>query len=183
MGLLGSRPGMINGATGVRAAVIAPYVHEYGVSFLFYIIIAISIFQFLASFLSLAKLVRMVPRTVMVGFVCGLAVILALGQQLAFKYPGEDRWRDTTTCLWMLFVAACTVLAAVLIPMVPYVGKVFPPSMWGIIAAVVVEFAIVRPAGYGTPAIGDVADAGGSLPKLFFLDNRYDIPPLDWDAV
>jgi len=79
MGLLGSRPGMINGATGVRAAVIAPYVERYGVSFLFYIVLAISIFQFLASFLSLARLVRMVPRTVMIGFVCGLAIIMSLG--------------------------------------------------------------------------------------------------------
>jgi len=183
MGLLGSRPGMINGATGVRAAVIAPYVEEFGISFLFYIVVAISIFQFLASFLSLARLVRMVPRTVMVGFVCGLAIILALGQQLAFKYPGEDRWRDTTTSMWMLFVATCTVLATVFVPMIPYAGKVFPPSMWGIIAAIVVEFGIVRTAGYSTPSIGDVADAGGSFPTLFFLDDRYDIPPLNWDAV
>ena len=60
LSLFGSRPGMINGATGVRAAVIAPYVKQYGVAYLFYIVMAISAFQLLAGVFQLAKFVRMV---------------------------------------------------------------------------------------------------------------------------
>jgi SulP family sulfate permease len=41
----GSRPGMINGATGVRAATIAPYVEEHGVGMLFWIVLMISVYQ------------------------------------------------------------------------------------------------------------------------------------------
>lgn len=28
--VLGSRPGIVNGATGVRAAILAPYVYKHG---------------------------------------------------------------------------------------------------------------------------------------------------------
>lgn len=87
LSFFGSRPGMINGATGVRAAVIAPYVKQYGVSHLFYIVFIISVFQILAGFLKLAKFVRMVPRPVMIGFVNGLAIILTLGQVFQFEIP------------------------------------------------------------------------------------------------
>lgn len=87
LSLFGSRPGMINGATGVRAAVIAPYVDEYGIGHLFYIIFIISIFQLAAGFMKLAKFVRMVPRPVMIGFVNGLAIILTLGQVFQFQIP------------------------------------------------------------------------------------------------
>ena len=46
LSFFGSRPGMINGATGVRAAVIAPYVAKHGTAYLFYIVLMISIFRF-----------------------------------------------------------------------------------------------------------------------------------------
>ena len=51
----GSRPGMINGATGVRAAVIAPYVAKHGTAYLFYIVLMISIFQVLAGMLKIGQ--------------------------------------------------------------------------------------------------------------------------------
>jgi hypothetical protein len=41
----GSRPGMINGATGVRAATVAPFISEHGVGMLFWIVLMISVWQ------------------------------------------------------------------------------------------------------------------------------------------
>ena len=84
LSIFGSRPGMINGATGVRAAVLAPYVKQYGIGYLFWIVLVISFYQFVAGVFKLAKFVRMVPRPVMIGFVNGLATILTLGQVVQF---------------------------------------------------------------------------------------------------
>jgi len=43
--VFGSRPGMINGATGVRAATVAPFIKEHGVGMLFWIVLMISVWQ------------------------------------------------------------------------------------------------------------------------------------------
>ena len=85
LALFGSRPGMISGATGVRAAVLRPYVVQFGIGHLFYIVFVISIFQFAMGTLKLAKFVRLVPRPCMIGFVNGLALILAMGQVPQFN--------------------------------------------------------------------------------------------------
>ena len=48
-GALGSRPAMINGATGVRAAVMAPFMVKYGnqhIGYVFWIVLVISFWQF-----------------------------------------------------------------------------------------------------------------------------------------
>ena len=84
LAIFGSRPAMINGATGVRAAVIAPYVAQYGTGYLFYIVLMISVYQLLGGILKLAKYVRLVPRSVMIGFVNGLSIIFAKGQSFTF---------------------------------------------------------------------------------------------------
>lgn len=97
----GSRPGMINGATGVRAATIAPYVKDHGVGMLFWIVLMISVYQFLFALLSLPRFVKLLPRSVMIGFSNGLAVIIFLGQFIQFQIecdcPEDGDWRDGET--------------------------------------------------------------------------------------
>jgi SulP family sulfate permease len=83
--MFGGRPGMISGATGAVAVVIAPLVASYGVEYLFAAIILAGILQIIAGLLRWGKFIRLVPHPVMLGFVNGLAIIIFLSQFEAFK--------------------------------------------------------------------------------------------------
>ena len=202
LSFFGSRPGMINGATGVRAAVIAPYVVKHGTAYLFYIVLMISVFQVLAGMLKLAKFVRLVPRSVMVGFVNGLAIILALGQLFTFKdRPNPNKplpanttmpkmadipyISDGTTLGFMFMHIALVALLIIFIPKIPKYGKNIPASLVGLMFVTFIEWVFLRPNGVSTPVIGEVSTVKGGFPVPFFLDPQYtsDLPPLSWEVV
>ena len=201
----GSRPGMINGATGVRAAIIAPYVLQYGNAYLFYIVITISIFQFLAGVFKLAKLVQLVPRSVMIGFVDGLAIILGMGQILTFRVRPNPNTplvgnatrvytkindmpfiSDPTTLTWMWVYVVVVAATIKLIPLIPKYGERLPASLIGIGLVTFVEHVCLRPNNIKTPIIGEVAKVQGGFPILFFADPQYagQIPPyFSWETL
>ena len=202
LSFFGSRPGMINGATGVRAAVIAPYVAKHGTAYLFYIVLMISVFQLLAGMFKLAKFVRLVPRSVMIGFVNGLAIILTLGQLFTFKdrpNPNKPLPANTTmpkmadipyisdgTTLGLMFMHIVIVaLIIVFVPMIPKYGKNIPASLVGLGFVTFIEWVFLRPNGVSTPVIGEVSSVKGGFPVPFFSDPQYtsDLPPLSWDVI
>ncbi len=83
--VLGGRPGMISGATGAVAVVIVTLVKSHGVEYIFATVILAGLFQLLAGFLRLGKLIRLVPHPVIFGFVNGLAIIIFMSQLAQFK--------------------------------------------------------------------------------------------------
>ena len=189
LSFFGSRPGMINGATGVRAAVVAPYVAQYGTAYLFYIVLMISVYQLVAGILKLAKYVRLVPRSVMIGFVNGLAIILAKGQFFTFRdrpNPNVEGYnasavkvedlqfiQDGPTLGFMVMYIVIVASTIVLTPLIPKVGKRIPASLLGIGIVTFIEWVIIRKFGYATPTIGEVDTIKGGLPLPFFLDPTY----------
>jgi sulfate permease, SulP family len=190
--MFSSRAAMTNASTGVRAAVVAPYITEHGIGMLFYIVMMISVFQILAAMLRLAKLVSLTTRPAMIGFVNGLAIIIFLSQIDQFKKPGTSTFYDSATIWYMLLVASITVLSAWLMPKIPVIGNAIPPSLYGLITSIVIEYAFIRPALDGaTPRIEDIGNVDGGFPKLFFLDPLYDsapgqasiLPPFNWDTI
>ena len=89
--IFGGRPGMISGATGAMAVVIIAMLKEIQrvkgamevdqlVQYLFAAIILTGFIQISAGLLKLGKFIRMVPYTVMLGFVNGLAIVIFLSQ-------------------------------------------------------------------------------------------------------
>ena len=74
--VLGGRPGMISGATGAIAVVIAALVVTHGPEYIFATVILAGLMQAAAGFLKLGKLMRLVPQPVIFGFVNGLAIII-----------------------------------------------------------------------------------------------------------
>ena len=76
----GGRPAMVSAATGAVAVVIAPLVAAHGVDYLIACIILAGIFQIILAVLGVAKLMRFIPRSVMVGFINSLAIIVFSGQ-------------------------------------------------------------------------------------------------------
>jgi sulfate permease, SulP family len=78
--LVGGRPGMISAATGAMALLVVPLVRDHGVQYLFAAGILAGIFQIAFGFLKISRLMRLVPRPVMVGFVNALAILIFLAQ-------------------------------------------------------------------------------------------------------
>ncbi|MEF9982870.1 MAG: SulP family inorganic anion transporter, partial [Glutamicibacter sp.] len=76
----GGRPAMISAATGAIALVIAPLVASHGVDYFIAAVIMAGVFQVILALLGVAKLMRFIPRQVMVGFVNALAILIFLSQ-------------------------------------------------------------------------------------------------------
>jgi len=77
---LGGRPAMISAATGAIALVIAPVVREYGMDYLIATVILGGLIQVALGLLGIARLMRFIPRSVMVGFVNALAILIFTSQ-------------------------------------------------------------------------------------------------------
>lgn len=76
----GGRPAMITAAAGAVALVIAPVAREYGSDYLIVTIALAGLIQVLFAVLGVARLMRFIPRSVMVGFVNALAILIFLSQ-------------------------------------------------------------------------------------------------------
>src|SRR5690625_404792 len=77
---LGGRPAMISAATGAIALVIAPVMRDHGMDYLVATVILAGIIQVLMGVLGVARLMRFIPRSVMIGFVNALAILIFLAQ-------------------------------------------------------------------------------------------------------
>src|SRR5690554_792685 len=77
---VGGRPAMITAATAAVAVVVAPVAREHGLDHLVATVILGGIFQVLLAWFGVARLMRFIPRSVMVGFVNSLAVLIFMAQ-------------------------------------------------------------------------------------------------------
>ncbi|HEX5204829.1 MAG TPA: SulP family inorganic anion transporter, partial [Actinoplanes sp.] len=76
----GGRPAMISAATGAVALVVAPLAKEHGLGYLVAAVILGGVFQVVLAVAGVAKLMRFIPRSVMVGFVNALAILIFTAQ-------------------------------------------------------------------------------------------------------
>ena len=76
----GGRSGMISAATGAMALVVVPLVADHGIGHLFAATILAGVLQVVFGYAGIGELMRFVPRTVMVGFVNALAILIFLAQ-------------------------------------------------------------------------------------------------------
>ena len=88
--LFGGRPGMISGATGSMAVVMVALVSQHGVNYLFATVILTGLLQIIIGLCRLGKLIRMLPKSVMVGFVNGLAIVIFMAQLHQFQIIKPD---------------------------------------------------------------------------------------------
>jgi len=78
--IFGGRPGMISGATGAVAVVIVTLALSHGPEYVFATVVLAGIIQIVAGLLRLGKLMRLVPHSVIFGFINGLAIIIFTSQ-------------------------------------------------------------------------------------------------------
>lgn len=77
---VGGRPGMISGATGAMALLMVNLIADHGLQYLLAATILTGIIQILFGVFKLAKMMKFVPRSVMVGFVNALAIMILTAQ-------------------------------------------------------------------------------------------------------
>jgi sulfate permease, SulP family len=160
--LFGGRPGMISGATGALAVVMVTLVAQHGVKYLFATVVLMGIIQMLAGFFKLGKFVRLIPHSVMLGFVNGLAIIIFLAQLSQFKETnsqGVSTWLQGMDMGLMLGLVALTMI---IIHFLPKLTKVIPSSL----AAILTVTGIVHFFGLDTRTVVDMASVGGGLPEF-----------------
>lgn len=77
---LGGRPAMISAATAATALVIAPLMASHGLDYFLVAVILAGVFQVILGVLGVGKLMRFIPRSVMVGFVNALGILIFTSQ-------------------------------------------------------------------------------------------------------
>lgn len=131
--ILGGRPGMISGATGAMAVIVVSLVAVHGIEYLFPTVILAGLVQIGVGLARLGKLIRMVPEPVVLGFVNGLAIVIAMAQIGSFKsanHLGELAFL-TGPSLWIML--AMVLLTMVIIFVLPKFTKAVPSSLVAIL--------------------------------------------------
>jgi SulP family sulfate permease len=90
--VVGGRSGMISAATGAMALVVVPLVRDHGVQYLFVAGIGAGVIQVVLRRLGVARMMRFVPRPVMVGFVNALAILIFAAQVPHFVHGPLAVW-------------------------------------------------------------------------------------------
>ncbi|MEV0531841.1 SulP family inorganic anion transporter [Kitasatospora sp. NPDC050463] len=145
--VVGGRRAMISAATGAVALVIGPLNREHGFGQLVAAVILAGVFQIALGALGVAKLIRFVPRSVMVGFVNALAILVFMAQ-----VP------EMTHVPWPVYPLIAAGLA--LMVFFPKVTTVVPAPL----VSIVILTAVTVGAGLAVPTVGDKGELPSALP-------------------
>ena len=80
MSLFGGRPAMVTAAAGSVALVVGPMVHVHGAGYILPAVLLAGLIQIAFGVLGLARIVRFIPRSVMLGFVNALGILIFSAQ-------------------------------------------------------------------------------------------------------
>ena len=148
---LGGRPAMISAATGAIALVIAPVMRDHGMDYLIATVILGGLIQVILGVLGVAKLMRFIPRSVMVGFVNALAILIFLAQ-----VP------HMVGVPWAVYPLIAVGIAVMVL--LPRMTTAVPAPLVAIVALTVFTVA----AAVAVPTVGDEGKLPDNLPSLFF---------------
>nr|WP_277960250.1 SulP family inorganic anion transporter [Frigoribacterium faeni] len=149
MSVLGGRPAMVTAAAGSVALVIAPLVREHGTDYVLPTVVLAGLVQLAFGLAGLARLMRFIPRSVMIGFVNALGVLIFVAQ---VPHIIDQPW-----VVYPLF--ALTIAIVVLLPKVT---KAVPAPLVAIVVVTVIAVA----ARLDVHTVGDEGPMGGGLPGL-----------------
>ena len=150
---VGGRPGMISAATGAMALLMVPLVRDYGLDYLLAATILTGIIQIIFGVLKVAKLMRFIPRAVMIGFVNALAILIFMAQVPHFLGIST-----------MTYVFVAVTLAIV------YILPRFFTAVPAPLIAIVALTAVVIFSGIELRTVGDLGTISQTLPSFFIPD-------------
>ncbi len=211
--IFGGRPGMISGATGAMAIVmvgliqhgnmygqgLAEPIQNLGLQWLFITLLIVGAIQITAGIAKVGKFVRLIPHSVMMGFVNGLAIVIFLSQlgmfkEFALDNVGQKILMENGTFMKqfisgnaLLIMAGLVALTMGIMYGLPKLTKKIPAAL----TAIIVVAGIVIFSGMDVSTVGSFVregaqnpDAGiaGGLPTLQI--QLLDVfPSLNWEAM
>ncbi len=150
---LGGRPAMISAATGAIALVIAPVMRDHGYDYLIATVLLGGLIQVVLAVVGVARLMRFIPRSVMVGFVNALAILIF-----------EAQVGHLLGVPWAVYPMIAVGIAVIV--GFPRVNRVVPAPLVAIVA--LTAFTVV--AALDVPNVGDEGRLPDSLPAWFVPD-------------
>lgn len=150
---VGGRPGMISAATGAMALLMFPLVKEHGLDYLLVATILTGVIQILFGIFKVAKVMKFIPRAVMIGFVNALAILIFMAQVPHFIGISN---------LTYVFVAITLAIVYIL----PRFFKAVPAPLIAIIALT----AVALYTNVDLRTVGDLGAITRTLPE-FFIPN------------
>lgn len=158
---VGGRSGMISAATGAMALLMVPLVKEHGLQYLLAATILTGIIQLIFGVCKVAKLMKFIPRAVMIGFVNALAILIFMAQVPHFV---------GISTLTYLFVA----ITLLIVYVVPRFFKAIPAPL---IAIIVLTAASIW-GQFDLRTVGDLGKITQSLPTFFIPDIPFTLETL-----
>lgn len=155
---VGGRPAMISAATGAMALLMVTLVKEHGLEYLLAATILTGVIQIFAGYLKLAKLMRFVSKSVVIGFVNALAILIFMAQLPEF-----------VNVTWHVYALVALGLVIIyLFPLIPKLGKILPSPLVCIITITILAMSL----GIDVRTVGDM----GALPDILPIFLLPDIP-------
>ncbi|MFE8703002.1 SulP family inorganic anion transporter [Cytobacillus sp. FJAT-54145] len=151
--IVGGRPGMISAATGAMALLMITLVKDHGLQYLFAATILTGVFQILFGVFKLARYMKFIPRSVMIGFVNALAILIFMAQL--------EQFVDAT---WVMYTMVAGALAIIYI--FPRITKAVPSPLVAIIVISIIAIATKS----DVRTVGDMGAITSALPA-FFIPN------------
>ncbi|MCS4297071.1 MULTISPECIES: SulP family inorganic anion transporter [Acinetobacter] len=153
---VGGRPAMISAATGAMALLMVTLVKEHGLEYLLAATILTGVIQIFAGYLKLAKLMRFVSKSVVIGFVNALAILILMAQLPEF-----------VNVTWHVYALVTLGLVIIyLFPLIPKLGKILPSPLVCIIAITILAMSL----GFDVRTVGDMGALPDTLPIFLLPD-------------
>ena len=147
----GGRPGMVSGATGAMALLMVLLVKEHGLQYLLAATVLTGVLQIIGGWVRIGSLMRFVSRSVIVGFVNALAILIFMAQ-----IP------ELTGVSWEVYAMVAGGLG--IIYLFPYITKAIPSPLVAIVVLTGLAFAL----GLDIRTVGDMGSLPDTLP-VFLL--------------
>jgi SulP family sulfate permease len=161
---VGGRAGMISAATGAMALLMVTLVKEHGLEYLLAATVLTGMLQIAAGYLKLGVLMSFVSRTVVVGFVNALAILIFMAQ-----LP------ELTNVTWHVYALTAAGLAIIyLFPHIPKIGSLVPSPL----VTIVVLTLVVLVMGIDVRTVGDMGEMPDTLPVFLWPE-----VPLDFETL
>jgi SulP family sulfate permease len=152
MSFLGGRPAMVTAAAGSVALVVGPLVKEHGVQYLLPTVVFAGLIQIAFGLGGFARLMRFIPRSVMIGFVNALGILIFMAQVPHLLHGS-----------WLIYpLFALTVLIVLFLPRLT---TAVPAPLVAIVVVTAIAFAFQLQ----VPTVGDEGAIAGGLPGITAL--------------
>ncbi len=134
------RPGMISSSTAAISVVFAPLIAEHGLQYLFATVILMGLIQIFLHLINLGKFASIIPHSVVLGFLNGLAIVIFIAQWAQFQIREiiVENGQEITQMSWLpaqdfAIMFGFVILTMIIIHLFPRINKTIPSPLVAIL--------------------------------------------------